>query len=327
MSKQRPGQINRARSGTPRGGRRLAVALAAAALLALGAAATGTDTADNNAPVPSTPREFFNDGTKMLRRGKLPQAEAFFESALASQEDRWQPPALYNLGEVRFQRGAEELKKGPPAGAALDRGLAAMRDASAAMRQADEALAGDDVAKLVGSYMRGRGARKELKAATEAVKRALDAHRATLTHWERSSGDFKGTAELDRADQDAQVNADVVDRCIAKLVDSIRQMQESAAAMAGMSRDLGEKLKKLRGRIPDQDAPPGGGGDDDDDEDQLFGKQPGQKEGASREGEQMFFSPEQAGWLLDGYKLGGDRRLPMGQGEPGEPRNRNGRTW
>src|SRR5256885_2768120 len=55
---------------------------------------------------------------------------------------------------------------------------------------------------LFRSYVRGRGARKEAKAAMEAVRRALEAHRATLGKWERASGDFKSTVELKGSDAD-----------------------------------------------------------------------------------------------------------------------------
>src|SRR5215471_1348533 len=58
-------------------------------------------------PPPSTPREFFNAGTQELRDGKLREAEASLETALASQNSSLQPPALYNLGWVRFVQGAE----------------------------------------------------------------------------------------------------------------------------------------------------------------------------------------------------------------------------
>src|SRR4051812_30958137 len=57
---------------------------------------------------PSTPRELFNSGTKQLRSGKLREAEASFESALASQKPVVQPVALYNLGHVRFKQGIEQ---------------------------------------------------------------------------------------------------------------------------------------------------------------------------------------------------------------------------
>ena len=81
----------------------------AVSLLALTAVA-----ASEPAP-PATPREFFNAGTQQLSAGKLREAEASLETALASQNERLQPPALYNLGLVRFEQGVEELKKGPPA--------------------------------------------------------------------------------------------------------------------------------------------------------------------------------------------------------------------
>ncbi len=71
---------------------------------------------------PATPRESFNAGTRQLKAGKLREAEALLESAVASQNQGLQPPALYNLGLVRFGQGAEELKKGPPAKPTAARG-------------------------------------------------------------------------------------------------------------------------------------------------------------------------------------------------------------
>ncbi len=85
---------------------------------------------------------------------------------------------------------------------------------------------------MVAAYMRGRGARKELKAATEAVQRALKVHGAVLARWERSSGDFKSALELNNTDADARQNAEVVDRCIAKLVDSLRRCSSAPTACA-----------------------------------------------------------------------------------------------
>jgi hypothetical protein len=99
--------------------------------------------------------------------------------------------------------------------------------------------------------------------------------------------------------------------------------------MGNQKRELGAKMKLLKGRIPAQEAPPGavGDDDDDDDEDQPAGPQPGQIDGPTREGEEMILTREQAGWLLDGFRLDAERRLPMGKGEPGEPRNRNRQPW
>jgi tetratricopeptide (TPR) repeat protein len=275
---------------------------------------------------PDTPREFFNTGTRQLQAGKLREAEASLESALASQNQRLQPPALYNLGLVRFRQG-EELKKGPAAKPTAARGQSATQQADAALRQAEEALAGNDVQIMVAAYLRGRGARKELKAATEAVRRALKVYATALSKWERSSGDFKSALELNSADSDARHNAEVLDRCIAKLVDSVRELQQSANGMGDKKQQLGDLLKQLKGRIPAPDMPPGAAGDNDEDEEQPLGPKPDQEEGPTKEGKEMALSPEQAGWLLEGYKLDSERRLPMGGVVPGQPRDRSRPTW
>ena len=276
---------------------------------------------------PSTPRDFFNAGTQKLQQGKLREAEAFLENAVASQAEALQPQALYNLGHVRFNQGAEELKKGPAAGPSAARGRAAATAADQAIREANEALASDDIQKMVAAYIRGRGARKELKAAIKTVKEAMEAHGTTLSKWQRSSGDFKSTVELNHTDADALQNADAVDRRIARLIDSIRQLQQAAGAMGQKIPDLGDKLAQLKGKIPAPDMPPGAAGDDEEDEDMPKGPEPGQKENAGKEGKEMDLSPEMAGWLLDSFKLDTERRLPMGGKEPGEPKDRNRPTW
>ena len=266
-------------------------------------AATPSPSAPESAP-PTTPRDFFNAGTKKLREAKLREAEAWLESALASQHEYLQPPALYNLGHVRFAQGAEELKKGPPGRPTVAAGRAASQQADDAIRSATQALAGDDLQKMVAAYLRGRGRRRELKAAIAAVRRALEAHGATLNKWQRAAGDFRSALELNRADADAQHNAQVVDRWIAKLVDTVRELQQLANVLGNQKRDLGEKLKQLKGRIPAQDMPPGAAGDDEDeDENPPMGPQPGQQEGPAKEGQEMSLSPEQAGWLLEGFRL------------------------
>ena len=70
---------------------------------------------ETNSPAPATAKDFFNAGTKLIDAGKFPEAEKMFQSALAAQDDRVQPPALYNLGHARFAEGAGLLKKGPDA--------------------------------------------------------------------------------------------------------------------------------------------------------------------------------------------------------------------
>lgn len=277
---------------------------------------------------PGSPREFYNAGTQQLGQGKLREAETLLETALASQNEALQPPALYNLGHVRFAQGALELKKSPPARPTAAQGDAAAQQGAEAIRAADEALEGNDLQKMVAAYLRGRGVRKEMRAATEAVRRALTAYGTVMAKWQRAEGDFKSAHELKDTDTDAEHNADVVDQCIARLVDSLRELQQCQGGLGNKLTQLGEKLKQLKGRIPAPQMPPGAAGDDDeDDDDQPLGPPPGSQEGPSKEGKEMSLSEEQAGWLLEGYRLDKERRLPMGQGQPGQPKDRNRPTW
>jgi tetratricopeptide (TPR) repeat protein len=278
-------------------------------------------------PVPTTPREMFNAGTRKLGEGKLREAEALFESALATQTAKFQEPALYNLGHVRFKQGSEELKKSITGPQPSDRGRRAVQSGDLAVQHIDAALAGNDVQRMVSSYLEGKGARRELQEAAKAVKSALEMFRATLTKWQRASDDFKSAVELDPSDADARANAEFMDGCIAKLIDMMTQMEQLGKAAGDKKRELTEKMKQLGGRIPEPQMPPGAPGDDDEeDEDQPFDQQVGHKEAPARQGVEIQLSPEQAGWLLDGFKLGGDRRLPMG-GDSGKPKDRKGKTW
>ena len=115
-------------------------------------------------------------------------------------------------------------------------------------------------------------------------------------------------------------------RPVAKLIDSLMQMRQAMAMMGAQSKTLGEKMKQLKGRIPASQMPPGAAGDDEEEEEMPNGKDPGQKEGASKSGQEMKLSPEQANWMLEGFKLG-DKRLPMAQGEEGKPKDRARQPW
>jgi len=290
-------------------------------------AAAPASSPSTNEPAPSTPRDFFNAGTRQLQEKKFREAEAFFETALASQKPALQPLALYNLGHVRFDQGVEELKSSS-AKPAADRARTAEQGVSDAIKKADDALAGDDLQKLVAAYVHGKGMRKEARQAVEAVRRALEAHGAALRKWERSSGDFKSALELNSNDGDSRQNAEIVDRCIARLIDSLQQLQKCNSGLCEKNSGLGQKLKQLKGRIPAEQMPPGGAGDDDEEEDQMpLGTKPEQKEGPSKDGKEMFLTPEQAGWLLEGFKLDSERRLPMGWGPEAQPRDRSRPTW
>src|SRR5258708_3373025 len=297
------------------------------ALMILAVVSSSFATATPDLPPPSTPREVFNAGTQKLREGKLREAETLLETALASQNQRLQAPALYNLGHVRFSQGIEQLKKTGPAGQAASAGKRASDQADQAISQADQALAGDDLGKLTAAYVRGRGVRKELRAVTEAVRRALEVHGVALAKWERAEGDFKSDLELNPSDTDAQHDAEVVDPSIAKLVDSIHEMQKTCSSCCSKCHRLGQVLKQLKGRIPPPLNPPGAPGKKYEAQNSPLGPLPDKQEAASRDGEEMRLTPEQAGWLLEGFRLDSERRLPMTLGGPAEPKDRVRPTW
>lgn len=283
-------------------------------------------------PPPKTAREFYNLGTQQLRAGKLAEAEAAFQGALARQDDAIRPVALYNAGHVRFAQGREELKKSPAARGTVGQGVSATEGAEDASRSAESALASEDVQKMVAAYLRGRGARKELRGALSAVQRAMEAHVKTLLKWRRSLGDFQSAVELNPADTNAVHNAEVVERAIAELVDQLRQMQKMAMSGLGAKARLDGLMDKLKGKLPKGQIPPGAEGDDGEE------PEPGGMsleeirdlvEGASKDGREMevSLSPEEASSLLDGFKLGGNRRLPMGEGNKADPKDRKRRNW
>lgn len=307
-------------------------------LLALSApAASATTNQTTNAispatvPAPRTAREFYNFGTQQMRAGKLNEAEVAFQAALAKQEERVRPFALYNAGQVRFAQGAEELKKCPAAKETTVRGMEATGAAVSASDQAAFALISNDVQEMVAAYMRGRGAKKDLREAVSAVQRALEGHVKTLLKWRRSLGDFQSALELNPADTNAAHNVEVVERAIADLVDKLRQMQRMAMAAMGAKGRLENLMEQLKGKIPKKNMPPGAEGDDGE-------EQPGGMtldeirdlvEGTSKDGREMqvSLSPEEARNLLDGFKLGGNKRLPMGEGDKAEPKDRKRKNW
>jgi hypothetical protein len=278
-------------------------------------------------PAPASAKDMFNSGTVQLRAGKLSAAEELLQNTVASQDPRLQPLALYNLGCARVAEGAEILKQGKDAGGRADKarvdGLTDL--ATDASRQIDDAIASANEANMVAAYLRGGGTRREINAATKAVRKALESQRQTLAKWQRAAGDFRSAAELQSADADALFNAGATEHAIAALIDKLNQLQQSAARMSAAGKQLGEKLQKLKGMIPAPNMPPGAPGDED--EEDMPGLQPGQQEGAGKAGEEIKISREEAEQLLNGYKLSGDHRLPVGEEGKNKPKNQSGKNW
>lgn len=296
-------------------------------LLAIGG---GSARGETNAVVPVTARDFYNAGTRQLAAGKLAEAERLFHSALSAQDERVQPLALYNIGETRFAEGAQKLKKGPDANAVLARGRAVLANGDQVLKEGRSAITADDLWRMINSYIAGRGARKQVRAAEKAVKAAYEKYGDTLQLWQRAADDFNGAAQLNPADTNATHNAELVQQHIARLVDSLRQLQQMAGMLGQQHSELNKLLSQLKGKVPALKGPPGsGGGDEDDDDGMLPDELAGQKENPAREGQQMQvpLSPDLAGHLLDGLSLNGGRRLSMVDTNTSQPKGKPGLTW
>ena len=297
------------------------LALALAVGTAASAFAAEADLADSA-------RLLYNDGTQKLRDGKWREAEATLQTAVARSEGAVQTAALYNLAHVRFQQGVDVLKDAPDRAAARKRGDSASAAADGALRIADEALAGYDLDAIVAAYMHGRGVRKEIKKAREAVKEALETHGAVIARWQRASGDFKSALELRGRYDSAQHNAELVDRELAKLIDQQEAMQMCMQCMSNKGQELKEKMAKMKDLLPDSRKQECQGDEDDDEEtDKPKEPQEGQKEAKPRDGREMWVTPEEARRLLEAMQLDGNRKLPMGFEESRQPRDRGGRVW
>ena len=278
---------------------------------------------------PVTPRELYNDGTARLREGKLREAEASLQVAVASNNEKIQPPALYNLGHTRFKQGMETLKEIKDGKGTQSRGEAATERGEDAIKAADQAMNGFSIDHLVEAYMQGKGARKELKAATEAVKKAVDKYGVVLQRWQRSSGDFKSAYELRTAASDARENASIVDQYIARLVDELNQAKATCEKCQNAGNKLKEKMKKLKELMPEQQKQQceNPGEEEEDEEGKPRLPKEGEMEGPSKDGHEIPLSPEEAGRMLEAMRLDGNRKLPVGAGDSTPPKGRTGKQW
>ncbi len=301
-------------------------------MLALACSAFADSQTNSIAPgdLPVSARDFYNDGTELLASKKFSEAEQMFLSALAAQDEHVQPAALYNLAHARFGEGLAALKKGPNAQSITAQSSGPAAETASAIQQGEAALGGNDLSKLIAAYMAGHGARHDLRTAEAAVKEAIETYGETLRKWQRADDDFKSAAELNPADVDAARNAQIVEQYIARLVDSLRKMQDLGARLHDQHNKINQVLRQIGGRIPQPNLPPGAPGDKDEDD----GMQPdpgsleGMKEGATRTGSPIGtpLSPDQAAQILNGIPIDSAQQLMMNEAKTG--RNQQpGLTW
>jgi Ca-activated chloride channel family protein len=285
-------------------------------------------------PPPKTPREFFNSGTRLLAAKKYADAETAFKSTLTSQVDSLRTPALFNLGCTRYLQGLADLEKTADEKQIVRNIQSAETRARDAVMSAEAAMAANDTDQMVAAYLRGRGARKEIKAVREQVKQTMETYGKTLERWRRAQNDFRGAVELNPSDADAAENVKRVEEAIAELIDRIRKLMEAIMAkMGGPKPKFDDMMQQLKGKIPEDKMPPGAPGDEEEEDggirlEELRDRMesPG-KEGEERE---LPLSREQAEQMLEGFKMDGTKRLPMTpdpNGKPGKPFEKKLKDW
>jgi len=271
----------------------------------------------------------YNRGVDALKKGTLREAESWLLQSTAFQRESIQPPALYDLGHVRFRLGQELLKGESPRQPLLDRGDTANEDGVDATMRAGRALKKDQLNDILEAYLQGRPVRKQLRLAHEDVQRALDLYGAVLVRWRRSVGDFRSSDEL-KSSEDATFNARVVERHIEELLKHMKQLELQKMQVGKTRAELKEKMAELKKKIPEGMIQPGEDGEEDEDEEEERGKEqklePGMQR-AGREGDLRALTPEMAQQILEALSLKNDRKLPLGGDEQTKPRDGKGRDW
>lgn len=275
-----------------------------------------------------TPREAYNHGAEALQKGLLREAESWLLRATGSQRESLQPPALYDLGHVRFRQGQELMKGAQGPQPLLDRAESAKEDGDDATMKADRALKKDQLMDILDAYLSGRPVRKQLRLADQDVQRALDLYGSVLARWRRSVSDFRSSDEL-RPSNDASFNATVVERHIEELMKKIKELQEKKEGVSKSRAELKKKMAELKGKIPDEMKQPGQGDEEDEEEDDGQKPQPdsGFQDREGPQGEQRGITPEIAQQILEALGLKGDRKLPIGGDEQAQPRDRRVKDW
>lgn len=294
-------------------------------------------------------RELHNRGTRRLAEGDLPGAEEALRAALGRDVDELRPPALHNLGHVRFGKGRATLG-GKTTGdvtelsiarsylEAADADIADMQDQITHLDRAKAAGKTPDYVPAVAALGQGIDTYRTVKKLIPKEEAMLAKRAGVVAAWTRSVGDFRGAHELDPADAASRANADAIDELLRALERETRQLAEAVEAQRRKQEELREVIKELIKRIPDDKLPQNAEGESDDDENFLpeDRQKPGQG-GGKREpkaGEEQKMTEQEARGALEGLKNEFGRKMPAGEkpgadgdGKPGKPNAKKGKDY
>ena len=293
-------------------------------------------------------RELHNRGTQRLTEGDLAGAEEALRASLGRDADALRPPALHNLGHVRFGKGKAALG-GKTAGdvtelsiarsylEAADADISDMKDQIELLDKAKAEGREPDYVPATSALGGGINTFRTIKKLIPKEEAMVTKRAGVLALWTRSLGDFRGAHELDAADAQAKANADAIEELLRALRRETHALEEAIEAQRRKLDELREVIKELIKRIPDDKLPQNAEGEEDDDENFLPPERQKPKPGAGdpkkgKPGEEQKMTEQEARGSLEGLKNEFGRKMPAGGqdgkgGSGGKPADKKGKDY
>jgi tetratricopeptide (TPR) repeat protein len=293
-------------------------------------------------------RELHNRGTQRLAEGDLAGAEDALRASLGRDVDPLRPPALHNLGHVRFGKGKSVLG-GKTAGDVTELSIARsyLEAADADISDMKDQIELLDKAKAEGrepDYVPATSALGGGINTFRTIKKLIPKEEAMVTKrigvvaaWTRSVGDFRGAHELDAADGQAKANADAIEELLRALRRETNALEEAIEAQRKKLEELRTVIQELVKRIPDDKLPQNAEGDEEDDENFLPPERQKPKSGKGdpkegKPGEEQKMTEQEARGSLEGLKNEFGRKMPAGNqdnkgGKGGKPADKKGKDY
>jgi tetratricopeptide (TPR) repeat protein len=293
-------------------------------------------------------RELHNRGTQRLAEGDLAGAEDALRASLGRDVDPLRPPALHNLGHVRFGKGKSVLG-GKTAGDVTELSIARsyLEAADADISDMKDQIELLDKAKAEGrepDYVPATAALGGGINTFRTIKKLIPKEEAMVTKrigvvaaWTRSVGDFRGAHELDAADGQAKANADAIEELLRALRRETNALEEAIEAQRKKLEELRAVIQELVKRIPDDKLPQNAEGDEEDDENFLPPERQKPKSGKGdpkegKPGEEQKMTEQEARGSLEGLKNEFGRKMPAGKqdnkgGKGGKPADKKGKDY
>ena len=225
-------------------------------------------------------RELHNRGTQRLAEGDLAGAEEALRASLGRDVDPLRPPALHNLGHVRFGKGkavlggkstgdVTELSIARSYLEAADADISDMKDQIELLDKAKAEGREPDYTPATSALGGGINTFRTIKKLIPKEEAMVAKRNGVVATWTRSVGDFRGAHELDAADAQAKANADAIEELLRDLRRETNALEEAIEAQRKKLEELRAVIQELVKRIPDDKLPQNTEGESDDDENFL----------------------------------------------------------